>query len=153
MSKLKAFFGYALAALGLPVTLATFMGMGFWSNGLVATTGLRVSPWFTGDEVARTVAHESYETRIHKPVFQALIGERSEGFVQVDWAPPGRVPALMAEDIDYNADGQVDFRVELDTQEERATITPYTAQVLGLQGTYRLKDAWAVRVALKNAKP
>ncbi len=152
MSKLKAFFGYALAALGLPITLATFMGMGFFSNSLVSATGLRVSPWYTGDEVAHTVMHDGYETRIHKPVFQALIGERSEGFVQVDWAPPGRVPALMAEDIDYNADGQPDFRVELNTQNQQATITPYTAQVIALQGTYRLKDAWAVRVTLKNTK-
>ncbi len=152
MSKLKAFFGYALATLGLPITLATFMGMGFFSNSLVSTTGLRVSPWYTGDEVVHTVTHDGYETRIHRPVFQALIGERSEGFVQVDWAPPGRVPALMAEDIDYNADGQPDFRVELNTQNQQATITPYTAQVIGLHGTYRLKDAWAVRVTLKNTK-
>ncbi len=152
MSKLKAFFGYALAALGLPITLVTFVWMGFWSETLVSATGLRVSPWVTGDEVARTVAHDGYETRVHKPVFMALIGERPEGFVQVDWAPPGRVPPLMAEDIDYNADGQADFRVELNTQNQQATITPYTEQVIGLQGTYRLKDAWAVRVTLKNTK-
>jgi len=152
MSKLKAFFGYALAALGLPITLATFMGLGFWANSLVSATGLRVSPWYTGDAVAHTVTHDGYETRIHKPVFMALIGERSEGFVQVDWAPPGRVPALMAEDIDYNADGQADFRVELNTQTRQATLTPYTAEVMGLQGTYRLKDAWAVRIGLKNRK-
>ncbi len=152
MSKLKAFFGYALAALGLPVTLATFMGMGFWANSLVSATGPRVSPWYTGDSVAHTVAHDGYETRIHKPVFMALIGERSEGFVQVDWTPPGRVPALMAEDIDYDADGQADFRIELNTQTGQATLTSYTAQVLGLQGTYRLKEAWAVRVTLKNTK-
>ena len=152
MSKLKAFFGYALAALGLPITLATFMGLGFWANSLVSATGLRVSPWYTGDSVAHTVAHGGYETRIHKPVFMALIGERSEGFVQVDWTPPGRVPAPMAEDVDYNADGHADFRVELNTKTRQVTLTPYTAEVMGLQGTYRLKDAWAVRVTLKNTK-
>ena len=152
MSKLKAFFGYAVAALGLPIILATFMGQGFWMTNLVSATGWRVSPWYTGDEVAHTVAHTGYETRIHRPVFLALIGERPEGFVQVDWAPPGRVPAQLAEEIDYNADGQVDFRVELDTQTQQAKLTPYTAQVIGLQGTYQLKEAWAVRVTLKNVK-
>ena len=152
MSKLKAFFGYALAALGLPITLATFMGLGFWANSLVSATGLRVSPWYTGDAVAHTVAHDGYETCIHKPVFMALIGERSEGFVQVDWAPPLRVPAQMAEDVDYNADGQPDFRVELDTQTAQAKITPYGAHVMGLRGVYKLKDAWAVRVNVKNTK-
>ncbi len=152
MSKVKVFLGYALAALGLPIALATFMGLGFWSETLASATGLRVSPWVTGDEVARTVTHDGYETRIHKPVFMALIGERSEGFVQVDWAPPGRVPPLMTEDIDYNADGQPDFQVELNTQTAQATVTAYTAQVIGLQGIYRLKDAWAVRVTLKNTR-
>ena len=152
MSKLKAFFGYSLAILALPIMLATFMGEGFWMQTLVSATGLRVSPWTTGDDVARTVDHGVYETRIHKPVFMALIGERSEGFVQVDWAPLGRVPAQVTEDIDYNADGQPDFRVELDAQTRQAKVTAYTAQVIGLQGVYRLKDAWAVRVNLKNSK-
>ncbi len=152
MSKLKTFLGYVLAALGLPIILATFMGQGFWMKSLVSATGLRVSPWYTGDGVARIVAHGSYETRIHKPVFQALIGERPEGFVQVDWAAAGNVPAQVAEDIDYNGDGQADFRVELDTTTQQAKLTPYTPQVIGLQGTYRLKDAWAVRVNLKNSK-
>lgn len=152
MSKLKAFFGYALAVLGLPIILATFIGEGFWMKTLVSTTGLRVSPWTTGDEVVRTVPHGAYKTRLHKPVFMALIGERPEGFVQVDWAPPGYVPAQLAEDIDYNADGQPDFRVELDTRTRQAKVTAYTAQVIGLRGVYRLKDAWAVRVDLKNVK-
>jgi hypothetical protein len=152
MSKLKTFSGYALAVLGLPIVLATFMGQGFWMNSLVSATGLRISPWFTGDVVAQTVAHPGYETRIHKPVFMALIGERSQGFVQVDWAPLGGVPAQLTEDIDYNADGTPDFHVELDTQTRQAKLTPLTAQVIGLQGTYRLKDAWAVRVDLKNIR-
>jgi hypothetical protein len=152
MTKLKPLFGYGLAALGLPVILATFMGQGFWMTTLVSATGLRISPWYTGDVVARTVSHDRYETRLHKPVFMALIGERPEGFVQVDWAPLGAVPAQVAEDLDYNADGQPDFRIALDTQTKQATLTPYTAQVISLQGVYQLKDAWAVRVNLKNTK-
>jgi hypothetical protein len=152
MYKLKAFFGYALAVLGLPIVLATFIGEGFWTISLVSATGLRVSPWYTGDEVAHTVTHDGYETRIHKPVFMALIGEQSEGFVQVDWAPAGKVPAQVAEDIDYNGDGRPEFRLELDTNTQQAKLTPYTPQVIGLRGTYRLTDAWAVRVDLKNSK-
>jgi thiol:disulfide interchange protein len=152
MSKLKAFFGYGLAALGLPIILATFMGQSFWSETLVSATGVRISPWITGDEVARTVEHGQYQTRLHKPVFMALIGEQPEGFVQVDWAPLGSVPAQLAEDIDYNADGQPDFRVELDTQTNQAKITPYGAHVIGLGGVYKLKEAWAVRVNVKNTK-
>jgi len=152
MSKLKAFFGYALAALGLPIVLATFIGQGFWMKSLVSVTGMRVSPWYTGDVVARTVPHDGYETRIHKPVFMALIGEQSEGFVQVDWAPAGKVLSQVAEDIDYNGDGRPDFRLELDTQTRQAHLEPYSPAVIDVRGVYQLKDAWAVRVNLKNAK-
>ncbi len=152
MSKLKAFLGYALAALGLPIVLATFMGQQFWSETLVSVTGVRISPWITGGEVAQTVAHGQYQTRLHQPVFMALIGEEPDGFVQVDWAPLGHVPAQVSEDIDYNADGQPDFRVELDTQTAQAKLTPYGAHVMGLGGVYKLEDAWAVRVNVKNTK-
>lgn len=150
MRKLGAVLGYALAALALPIVLATLMGMNTWEKALVAGTGLRVSPWYTGDEVVRTVSHGSYETRIHKPVFQALIGERSEGFVQVDWAPADSVPAGLEDAVDYDGDGAVDFVVRLDTDGGRAELTTAGTDVLGLRGTYRLDDGWAVRVNVRN---
>jgi hypothetical protein len=152
MQKLKAILGYTWAALLIPLALATLFGLNSWMNLLVSGTGLTVSPWFTGDVVARTVAHDGYETRIHRPVFQALIGERSEGFVQVDWGPLNALPAQVDEEVDFDGDGQADFRVVLDTQSGEATLTPLTEYVLSLSGTYRLDDAWAVRVALKNPR-
>ena len=45
MNRVRAALGYLLAALALPIVLATFVGMGRWERGLVAVTGLRVSPW------------------------------------------------------------------------------------------------------------
>jgi len=118
--RLKAVLGYTLAALAFVVALATFVGMPAWEKALVSGTGLRVSPWFTGDEVAYTVPHRGYETRIHRPVFQALIGERSEGFVQVDWAPADSLPAVLDEEIDYDRDGVGDFRIRLEGEKEEA---------------------------------
>jgi hypothetical protein len=152
MQKLKAIVGYAWAALLILVALAMLFGMGDWMKLLVSGTGLTISPWFTGDEVARTVEHDGYETYIHRPVFQALIGERSEGFVQVDWGPLNALPAQVDEEVDFDGDGQADFRVVLDTQSGEATLRPLTETVLGLTGTYRLDDAWAVRVTLNDPR-
>jgi hypothetical protein len=148
--RLKAVLGYTLAALAFVVALATFFGMPAWEKALVSGTGLRVSPWFTGDEVAYAVQHEGYETRIHRPVFQALIGERREGFVQVDWAPAAALPAVIDEEIDYNRDGVGDFRIRLEKEKKDAVLTPIGPEVGTLEGTYRLTDARAVRVALAN---
>jgi hypothetical protein len=153
MSTIKAVLGYTLAALGLPIALVTFIGMNDLANLLVSTTGLVVSPWFSGGEVAATVDHDGYETRIHQTVFQALIGERDEGFVQVDWTPIDALPGTIDEEIDYNNDGSSDFRVELDTEARQAQITPYSEQVMYLEGVYQVKDeAVAIRVHLKNSK-
>lgn len=152
MRKLGAALGYTLAGLALVVVLATFVGMGTWERALVDGTGLRVSPWYTGDDVVRTDSHGPYETRIHKPVFQALIGERSEGFVQVDWAPADSVPSGLEDAIDYDGDGAVDFLVRLDTGRGLAEVTPVAPAVLGLRGTYRLDDGWAVRVNVRNTQ-
>ena len=152
MQKLKAILGYTWAALLIPLAVATLFGMGSWMKLLVSGTGLTVSPWFTGDVVARTVEHDGYETRIHRPVFQALIGERREGFVQVDWGPLEALPAQVDEEVDFDDDGQADFRVVLDTASGQATLTPLTETVLNLAGTFRLDDAWAMRATLKNPR-
>ena len=152
MRKLKALLGYALAGLALVIVLATLMGMSAWEKALVAATGVRVSPWFTGDDVVRTDSHGRYEMRIHRPVFQALIGERDEGFVQVDWAPADSLPAGVEHAVDYDGDGTVDFLVRLDTDQGRADVTPVGPEVLGLRDIYRLDDGWAVRVNLRNTR-
>lgn len=150
MSKLKSILGYIAASLSIPIILATFMAMPFWSELLVSATGVTISPWFTGGEVARTVDHDTYRTDIHRPIFDALIGERKEGFVQVDWTPLQALPARIDEEIDVDGDGQADFRVEWDTGSDQATLTSYASWVLGLEGIYRLEDSLAVRVTLRN---
>ena len=152
MRKLGAVLGYTLAGLALFVVLATLMGMNTWERLLVDATGVRVSPWYTGDEVVRTVSHGRYETRVHRPVFQALIGERSEGFVQVDWAPADSLPACLEDSLDYDGDGVTDFVVRLDTVDGRADVTPVGPEVLGLRGACRLDDGWAVRVNVRNRR-
>jgi hypothetical protein len=151
MSKLTAIAGYTLAVLAMVVVLATFIGMNFWADKLVAVTGLKVSPWFTGGEVVRTIDHGSYQTRIHRAVFDGLVSEYSQGFIQVDWTPLEALPATIDEVIDINDDGQQVFRIELDTRSGLANLTASNHQVLGLKGTYKLKKAWAVRVLLSNA--
>ena len=152
MQGLRAGLGYALAALALVIVLATLMGMGQWERALVAATGLRVSPWFTGGDVALTVARGDHRVLVHRPVFQALVGERAEGFVQVDWAPADSLAPVVEDDIDFDGDRSPDFRVRLDTVSGTAEVTPLGADVLGVRGTCRLDDRWAVRVNLRNPR-
>jgi len=151
MKMVKAICGYFLAMLGVPLVLFALMAPGGeLGERFISATGLTLSPWIDGGEVVQTIDHGRYQTHVHRMVFDALIGERKEGFVQVDWLPPYTLPALIDEEIDIDGDGQADFRVEVVTATKEATLTPYSPLILELEGTYGLEDSLAVRVTLKN---
>ncbi len=150
MNRLAKIAGYTTASLMVPLVLASLMGMDFWAHKLVAITGITVSPWYTGAEVVRKIDHGLYETRIHRPVFDGLLWQTRQGFVQVDWAPIQSIPAFIDEAVDFDGDGTNDFRVQLDPSLNSAKITPLDRRVISLEGIYRLKDARSIRVTLQK---
>ena len=151
MKIVKAMCGYLLAMLGVPLVLFALLApQGGLGERFISATGLTLSPWIDGGEVVQTTDHGTYQTHVHRMVFDALIGERKEGFVQVDWLPPYALPARIDEEIDADGDGQADFRVEVATATKETTLTPYAPWVLELEGTYGLEDSLVVRVTLKN---
>jgi len=151
MKKIKILSGYLLAMLAIPVVLITFINMNGWMQ-LLGDSGLRISPWITGDAVAFIRTHDGYTTRIHKPVFMGLLWETRDGFVQVDWTPRESAPAVIDEAIDYNDDGAADFRLRWNTITGEISLTPYSENVLYLEGKYTLREAWAVRMRVKNPR-
>jgi hypothetical protein len=153
MKTIRSALGYGWAFLALPLLLATFIGMNHWSTLLARATGVTVSPWITGGPVTRTLPHPGYETRIHRPVFDGLWGQRAQGFVQVDWVPRNNssaLPAEITEEIDYNADGQPDFRVQFNNQTAAVTVTPLSPRVLGLNRVFHLSHNRSLRVTLRR---
>ncbi len=148
LSKIKSLLGYFLAALMVPVVFVTLMGMGPLAQGLVKITGVVISPWYTGGEVVGTAAHGAYETRIHRPVFDALIGERREGFVQVVWGPAAALPETVIEEIDYDNNGQADFQITLHPKSKTAEWRAYSEKATGLEGPYAIGDGVGVRIKL-----
>jgi hypothetical protein len=153
MSTVRKILGYGWAVLAIPLVLAMFFGLNSWAKLLAQSTGVQVSPWMNGGEIVRTLPHAGYETRIHRPVFDGLLGPRARGFVQVDWValPPAiRLPDQLEEQIDYDNDGVTDFGIQLDTQANRATLRPRQTNVLGSGRVMVLKDGRVVRVDLKR---
>lgn len=150
MKKLKAFLGYFVAALMVPLALLTFMGLGPIAETIVNVTGVQISPWFTGGEVVRTVSHPRYETRIHRPVFDALIGEQREGFVQIVWTPLEALPEVVEETIDYDNDGAPDFVITLRPKSKTAEWQALTSQPYGMDGPYAIGEGMGVRIKLRK---
>ena len=150
MSRLKTLLAYSWAFLAAPLMLATFMGMDSVAAKLVTVTGLHVHPICTGGAVARTIPHGSYQTAIHEPVFDGLIGPRSHGFVQIEWQPQdANLPEQIEESIDLDADGTGEVEVRFDTRTNDTRITPLDPCVLSLGEALTLGKARMVRINLK----
>jgi hypothetical protein len=150
MSKQKSFLGYTWAVAAIIISLATFLGYNFFSRALATSTGITVNPWYSGGEVMKTVDHGNYKTAIHRPVFDSLIGQTKEGFIQINWEPAAGLPPVIREGFDYNHDGKEDFVVTLNTVTAETTLAKSNSAVLNIEKSYRLRDGWAIRVLLKN---
>jgi len=151
MEKIRPVLGYIMAVFSCLISAAILPAIATLSEPLITATGLTISPNYSGGEVVQTIDHGAYETHVHRMVFDdVLIGERREGFIQVDWTPLDALPARVDEEIDADGDGQADFRIELDTASTEATLTPYASWVLALEGAYKPKGYMLVRVRLDN---
>jgi hypothetical protein len=152
MNRLKSILGHTWAILALPIMLATFMGLDYWAKSLAKITDVKISPWFSGGEIIRTFPRENYMTKLHRPVFDGLFGERKEGFVQVNWMPLGEnLPPVINEEIDIDGDGTNDFRIQFNTLTNRAYLTDHSDRIIGIEAVYNLGKERAVRVQLRNS--
>jgi hypothetical protein len=154
MACMKSFLGYAWASLAGPLVLATFMAMPLFANRLVAVTGLHVHPLYTGGAVARTVEHGPYQTLIHRPVFDGLIGARSRGFVQIQWRPTDtNLPEQIDESVDFDTDGTSDFQIHLNTRTNEADLQNSDPRVLSVAAVIPVGNARIIRVNLLRTTP
>jgi hypothetical protein len=151
MSRIKAFLAYSWAALAGPLVLATFMGMQPLAGKLVAVTGLHVHPVYTGGEVAQTIDHGSYQTLIHRPVFDGLLGQRENGFVQIHWqTKDANLPESIDEQIDFDADGSNDFHIQLNAVTRQTRIEPFDSRVISAGKVIAVPDGCIIRVNLRR---
>ena len=150
MQKIKSIMGYTWAVFAFIIALATFLGNNSLSRGLASATGITVSPWYSGGEIVKITEHDAYKTSLHRPVFDTLIGQRKEGFVQINWDPAAGLPPEIRESVDYNGDGKEDFFITLNSATGETRLTAGNPAVLSVDPAYRLKNGWAVRVRLKR---
>jgi hypothetical protein len=152
MQKLKAGAGYAWAGLCLLIILATFIGLSSWEQILAKSTGIHVSPVFSGGEVQKTIDHGSYRTLLRRPVFDGLIGERTNGFVQIDWVPDEKqpLPALIEESLDIDSDGAIEMEVRIEPASGRVQLGPKAPWVLNPEPLISAGPERILRVALRN---
>lgn len=148
--RIKTFVGHTAAVLSAVIALAVFLGSGYFAQKLVGATARQVGPQYTGGEIVRVIEHGRYKTLQHRALFDGLIGEKTNGFVQIDYVPASALPERITDDIDFDLDGEADFRLEYDAAANSAILTPYNDRVSDVEGCYTLRERRAVRVYLLN---
>lgn len=153
LESMKPTLGYTWAALCFVLVLAMFVGLSFWERAL-AGSGLHVSARFSGGEVRRVLDHGSFETRLHRLVFDGLMGDRAEGFAQIDWVPRSSesLPAVIEEGFDLDGDGSNDMTVRTDTVGMKADLVSKASWVLHAEPLVRADSEIILRVRLRNPR-
>jgi len=143
--------GYLWAALATPAVLLTMLYHSGLSRRLADASGIRISPRFSGGEIARTVDHGGYRTIVHRPVFDGLTGDREKGFIQVDWEPVAPLPETLREELDVYGNGEK-LSVILNTVSGTAACENDPSWVSGKPKAARYRAGWTMRVGLKKQK-
>jgi hypothetical protein len=154
IQRFKSILGYTWASLCFVVILATFFGLNVWERTLANGTGIHVSPVFSGGEVRQSIDHGTYRTQIHRPVFDGLIGERADGFIQIDWVPnDGRqMPVDIAEDIDIDGDSKAEMHIVVETVPGSVHLTRNAPWVLDPEPLVKVDSEQILRVRLRNPR-
>ncbi len=152
MNKIKKILGYTIAISYPIIFILAIISYNLYAKKFVEATGLKISPWYSGDIVIKTIDHDGYKTRIHKPVFQGFITERKFGFVQIDWVIINKIPDIIKESIDFDFDTKIDFYIEYNIKDNKAYIQSLNTDVIGIKGNYKLENSYIARIKLKNPK-
>jgi hypothetical protein len=148
MKKFFTILGFVWAVLCLIIVLVMFPGLDSCSRQVAKLPFMKINPNFSGGDTAATICYENYTLNIHEPVFAALIGESSRGFVQLDWTWKDSIPVAISDSIDYNMDFAPDFIIGIDPSTERYQIEALNDVVKGIGASARTENGWIVRVDL-----
>jgi len=148
MKKVKMIFGISWAFLCLVLIIILFPGLNGMSAKMASLPFMKINRNYTGGEPAREIVMQSCTLVVRKPVFNGLIGEGKEGFVQVDWR--GKLPSLINDTIDYNLDGNPDFVVKISPPQTAAGLLVLNPKVKQIRISTPTSYGWAIRVNINK---
>jgi hypothetical protein len=150
MKRVKWLFGYMWTGIAIVTALVTFLGYDYFSRMFVDITGVTINPRYSGGEVIKTVDHGDYKSAMHRPVFDSLLWQSKQGFIQTNWEPAAYLPPIIHEGFDYDNDGKEDFSIVLNTVTGDVTLKPANSSVISAEKACKLRNGWAVRVLLRR---
>lgn len=148
MKKVKIIAGVTWAMAGMILIIILFPFLNSFSSSVAKLPFMKINANYSGGTAASEIIAEGCTIVVRKPVFDGLIGERKNGFVQVDWR--GNVAEKMSDSIDYDLDGAPDFLVQIDRSSIKTLLVPLNPMVTDLKTSTQTSYGWAVRVGIKK---
>ena len=148
MKKVKITAGIIWAILCLILIIILFPGLNNFSTAASKLPFMKINPRYSGGEVAGQVITPGCTLLIRKPVFNGLLGERKNGFVQLDWR--GNIPDEVKDTIDYDLDKVPDFGITIDRLNQKTSLYPMKDNVRDVNISSPTSYGWCVRVGLSN---
>ncbi len=111
MKRLVSFLAYGAAVLTILLAVALPIKVLPIFLSVVAALDLKIAPLYSGGKVDFVIDRGTHQIEVYHPVFPALIGEGSKGFVQLVWKPRSALPSEVKDEIDLNRDGAIDLEI------------------------------------------
>jgi hypothetical protein len=148
MRKIKIIAGVTWALAGLVLIIVLFPGLNSFSSSAASLPFMKINPNYSGGEVAKQLYSSCCTLDIRKPVFEGLLKERKNGFVQIDWR--GNLPEKLIDTVDYDLDGIHDFLVQVDRINSETRLVTFNPLVSKIEISTRTSYGWAIRVGIKK---
>ena len=150
MKTLRTIPAYIWAVICVFLIPAAFIGNEGFAKQMAKLPFMKINPIYAGGEVARIIHDSTLIISINKPVFEALIGESSEGFVQIKFEGDSLLPEMISQKIDFDNDGVQDFKLVINTKTNDTQFEAFNKDVIDLGISSKVKDFWIVRVEVRN---
>lgn len=138
---IKSILGIVWVLIFSVIGIMIFMDLDTATQKIIVSENVKILPKFTGGEVANSSSNAEYTRLIHKPV---------DDFIQIDWLAEQVLPKEIKEDIDFNQDGRLDLKINIDTERKTVVYEKLSDESVGLMKAASLAD-FKARVS-KNEK-
>lgn len=146
MKKLRTIPAYIWAAACFILIPVTFINIDVLAEKLARLPFMKIHPKYSGGDERIAYIKNGLHVTVFEPVYSGIKGKGSDGFVQVKFAGTNDLPATINEAIDYDLNGDPDFKVSVYTADGATTLEKLNSHVKSIQVSSKVKDYWLIRV-------
>jgi hypothetical protein len=146
MKKLRIIPAYLWAAACFILIPITFIKNDALAEKLARLPFMKIHPKYSGGDERIAYIKNGLHISVFEPVYSGIKGKGSDGFVQVKFAGTNNLPATINEAIDYDLNGDADFKVSINTANGATNLEKNNNHVQSIQVSSKVKDYWLIRV-------